>query len=77
MKIVYELDENDYQIKCEGRGDNVKYFNNIETAVMWIIKYITGGSPKKENIVRHREKEILRAISNKTKYCGLYWSNKK
>ena len=70
-------DENDYQIKCEGRGDNVKYFNNIETAVMWIIKYITGGSPKKENIVRHREKEILRAISNKTKYCGLYWSNKK
>lgn len=70
-------DENNYQIKCEGRGNNVKYFNNIDTAVMWIIKYITGGSPKKDNIVQHRKKEILKAINNKSKYCGLYWSDKK
>ena len=70
-------DAANYTIKCEGRGDNVKYFNSLETAVMWIIKYITGGSPKQENIVRHREKEILKAINNKTKYCGLYWIMKK
>ena len=43
---------------------------------MWIIKYITGGSPKKNSIVKHREKEILKAIANNSKYCGLYWSRK-
>lgn len=69
-------DEKNYSIKCEGRGDNTKYFKDLETAVMWIIKYITGGSPKKDNIVKHRKKEILKAINNKTKYCGLYWSKK-
>lgn len=69
-------DEKNYSIKCEGRGNNIKYFKDLETAVMWLIKYICGGSPKKNNTVRHRKKEILKAINNKTKYCGLYWSKK-
>lgn len=69
-------DKNNYLIKCEGRGENVKYFKDLETAIMWVIKYITGGSPKRENIVKHREKEILKAIGQGNKYCGLYWSKK-
>lgn len=72
-----EADENNYSIKCEDKNNNVKYFKDLEMAVMWTIKYITGGSPKKDNIVQHRKKEILKAINNKSKYCGLYWSNKK
>lgn len=70
-------DKNNYAIKCEGRGHNIKYFKDLETAVMWVIKYITGGSPKRENIVKHREKEIVKAIGKGNKYCGLYWSKKK
>ena len=64
---------NDYQIKCYGRGNNTKYFKNMEIAVMWVIKYLTGGSPKEENIIKSRRKNIKKAIVNNSTYCGLHW----
>ena len=69
-------DIDNYKIHCYTSKGRHKYFRDMETAVMWLIKYICGGSPKKDNIVRHREKEILKAINNNSKYCGLYWSKK-
>lgn len=50
-----------------------KYFRNMETAVMWLIKYICGGSPKSEKHINHRAKCIRNAIKNNSKYCGMYW----
>jgi DNA polymerase III epsilon subunit-like protein len=38
--------ENNWQFKCTA-GSNVKYFNSIETAILWIMRYASKGmSPK-------------------------------
>lgn len=65
-----------YTIKCYGRGNHIKYFDDFEIAVMWIIKYFAGGSPKDKRNIKQKEKQLQKAIKNHTKYYGLYWESK-
>lgn len=66
-----------YKIKCYTTKGRIKYFRNMETAVMWLIKYICGGSPKDEARVNHRAKCIKNAIKTESKYCGMFWEGNK
>lgn len=70
-------DETNYNIKCES-GDCVKYFDNLDTATLWVIKYlIKGKSPKKTSDmdnIRHKIKMAI--INNRQSYCGFKWEEK-
>ena len=54
--------------------DGKIYFNDIETAAMWCIKYsVKGVSPKNKNQVMKVEKNINKALNKNSKYCGVKW----
>lgn len=65
--------QNNYQLKCWS-GKDIKYFDNIETAVLWVIKYVNQSkSPKKEKDLNSVRSCIWNAINNNQKYCDLNW----
>lgn len=64
-----------YKIKCT-RGGLTKYFTDMEMASLWVLKYITGGSPKREDVINRRASAIRKAIKNGTKYCGFVWEGR-
>jgi inhibitor of KinA sporulation pathway (predicted exonuclease) len=70
-------DETNYIIKCES-SDGIKYFDNIDTATLWVIKYlIKGKSPKKASdmdSIRHKIKMAIK--NNRQSYCGFKWEEK-
>lgn len=68
---------NDYKIKCYTEKGRVKYFKNMEIAVMWLTKYICGGSPKNKKRIDNRAKKIKNAIKTEKKYCGMFWKGNK
>lgn len=70
-------DETNYNIKCES-SDGIKYFDNIDTATLWVIKYfIKGKSPKKTSdmdSIRHKIKMAIQ--NNKQSYYGFKWEER-
>ena len=65
--------QNNYSIKC-WTGKDVKYFNDIEVAVLWTIKYFAQGkSPKKENDLNSVRSHIWNAVNSGQKYYDLNW----
>lgn len=70
-------DEINYTVKCES-GSAIKYFNNIDTATLWAIKYLMQGkSPKKTSDIDAIKYRISNAITSGNRYCGFYWETKK
>lgn len=67
-------DETNYTIKCISDA-GVKYFDSIDTATLWAIKYVAGGtSPKNPNCIQKVQKKIKNAIYNHEQtYCGFKW----
>ena len=65
--------ETDYMIKC-GSDAGVKYFDSLDTATLWAIKYVAGGtSPKNPNSVKKVQSKIKYAINHGQTYCGFKW----
>ena len=65
--------EDNYQIKCWSES-GTKYFNDIETAVLWVIRYcIKGKSPKKEFDLKYVRYRILSAVREQGKCFGFHW----
>ena len=55
----------------------MKYFDSMEKAVLWAIKYLTKGrSPKKEKDLNITEKAITQSNMNNNKAYGFYWTIK-
>ena len=55
-------------------GDYKKFFDNEETAALWLIKFvIKTGSPKDSNYVNSIIKKIRNTIANGNEYCGMRW----
>lgn len=85
LKAKFEADtladETNYHIKCCRITDKkVKYFNSVNTAALWMIKYFHQGmSPKKHEDVRKVENNIKTAITNKMngqRYGQFIWEQK-
>lgn len=70
-----KADENNYLIKCEDAGSSkVKYFNDLTTAALWVIKYGANNiSPKDSGAVNKIENNIKTAIANKKSRYNCYW----
>lgn len=67
---------NNWQICCYTTdGAKVKYFDTLDTATLWAIKYITKGrSPKRQSDIDCVAKSIMKSVENGTRYCGFKWS---
>lgn len=69
-------DETNYTIKCISNA-GVKYFDSINTATLWAIKYVAGGtSPKNPNCIKKVQSKIKSAINLGQTYCGFKWEKK-
>lgn len=69
-------DENNWGVKYFD-GTNMKYFNNIETAALWVIRYKGAHcSAKNERDLRAIEKNIQKSIKNNKRYFGAIWEEK-
>ena len=60
-------DEEHWMFKCvDQHSGQVKYFNDVNTAALWIIKYIARNvSPKKVEAVQKIERAVISAFENK------------
>ena len=66
-----------YNIRAYSTGSKKSfYFPNMETAVLWSCKFITRGSPKKDDHLSKLRKGITKAISSNTTYQGFLWCKK-
>ena len=71
-------DATDWSIKCTDNNNKIKYFNNVETASLWCIKYfLKGYSPKKEKNVSTIKTRLTNAIKNNKRYMGFEWIERK
>ena len=62
-KADTHADETNYVVRCYS-GNADKYFDSLETATLWSIKYLVKGrSPKKESDIN----KVSKAIENATK----------
>lgn len=70
-----KADENSWVLKCvDQHNNNVKYFNNFETAALWVIKYIARNvSPKNEDAVRKVQSAIMSAPQTGKCRYNCYW----
>lgn len=68
-------DETDWKYKCVNENNNkVKYFNNLETAALWLIKYYDRKrSPKKQENIDYLTKKIELTIEKNKPYFGMIW----
>ena len=68
-------DETNWVIKCVDKVKNeVKYFNNVETATYWVIKYVANNvSPRNPEAVKKVQAAILGAIQNKNDRYNCFW----
>lgn len=67
-------DENNYVFKCVHHTNEQMYFNDIDTAIMWCIKYVkNGASPKNAGQVNKTRINIEKALMRGSKYCGVKW----
>lgn len=69
-------DETNYTVKCTSEC-GVKYFDSLDTAALWMMKYfIKGTSPKKTSDMSKIKSRINNAIVNhKQSYYGLKWES--
>lgn len=69
-------DETNYAIKCTSEF-GVKYFDSLDTAALWMMKYfIKGMSPKKRSDMSSIKSRINNAIVNhRQSYYGLKWES--
>ena len=70
-------DENNYMYKYQSKNnsDGVKYFDSLETAYLWAMKYcLQGKSPKKDKDIKMVQKNINNAIKNDVYYGGGKWT---
>ena len=55
-------------------NDKTKYFDSLDTAALWAIKYITRGfSPKKQGDIDTIARTIMNRIQNGRSYCNFKW----
>lgn len=60
-----------------GNDSAMKYFDSMEKATLWAIKYLTKGrSPKKDKDMSITENAIRQSNLNKNKAYGFYWEIK-
>lgn len=72
-----EATEYDYVFKCDGSEViPTKYFKDLRIAALWLCKYRTHTSPKKEEHIVKLMKHIKESIKCHTSYYGSLWSNK-
>lgn len=65
--------ESNWQI-CAICNSKVKYFDSLDTATLWAIKYITRGySPKKQGDIDTVAKTIMNRIQTGKGYCNFHW----
>lgn len=71
-------DENNYMYKYQSNKNNssgVKYFDSLETAYLWAMKYcLQGKSPKKDKDINLVQKNIINAAKNNAHYGGGRWT---
>lgn len=71
-----KADETNYQYKCICPNGLEKYFDSIETTVLWVIKYLTKGkSPKSPEHIKQISSTIEKAIVTGKKSYGFTWEN--
>ena len=59
---------------CATCNDKTKYFDSLDTAALWAIKYITRGfSPKKQRDIDTIARTIMNRIQNGRSYCNFKW----
>jgi DNA polymerase III epsilon subunit-like protein len=68
-------DEGNWVIRCVDKVKNqIKYFNSVETATYWVIKYIANNvSPRNPEAVQRVQSAILGAIKNKNDRYNCFW----
>lgn len=65
--------ESNWQI-CATCNSRVKYFDSLDTATLWAIKYITRGySPKNKGDIDTVANAITSRIQTGKGYCGFHW----
>lgn len=68
-------DGTNYVIKCAS-SDGAKYFDSLDTATLWIIKYLAKGlSPKNIGHINNIKSRLGNAIRHNTKYFGFKWED--
>lgn len=66
-------DSSNWQI-CASANGRTKYFDSLDTATLWAIKYITRGySPKKTKDVETVAQTIMNRIQTGKGYCNFKW----
>lgn len=66
-------DETNYIIKCAS-SEGAKYFDSLDTAALWIIKYLARGlSPKNIGHINNVKSRLGQVIRNDAKYFGFKW----
>lgn len=76
FKADTRADSTNWKVCAIAPTNATKYFDSMETACLWVIKYlIQGRSPRKKDDLRHVEKRIINNshINNTNKYCGFKW----
>ena len=70
-----ECDENNWVFRCtDVLNGGQKYFKDITTAALWVIKYIVNNkSPKKIDDVQSVAKNILNSYNNRKNRYGCTW----
>lgn len=59
---------------CARANGKTKYFDSLDTAALWAIKYITRGfSPKKQSDIDAVANTIMNRIHNGRSYCNFKW----
>lgn len=76
FKADTKADSTNWKVCAIAPNNTTKYFDSMETACLWIIKYlIQGRSPRKKDDLRHVEKRIINNTKDKSdnRYCGFKW----
>lgn len=75
-KADTKADENNYAIKCSCTSDlHHKYFDSMDTAILWVMRYLGGGSPRKQENWSNIRKNLNKALTSDKAIYGLKWSN--
>lgn len=75
-KANTNANEKRWVFKCTDQNNekNCKYFDNINTVALWLIKYsVRNISPKNENAIDQIRKNVINAIKNNNKRYGYIW----
>ena len=71
--VMTDADKNNYKYYAT-QGNNIQYFNTLEAAALWVMRFIApGGSPKDPNVINKRAKKIKNSINNNNELYGIRW----